>query len=266
MGFNITEALLRPVLRSPQAQAAIAGLRFAGDNLGLPTGTFADAADMGTRALSGDNSKFNPENFSKATQESFKTAIDNAVARGVRPNEDGYVAVDYDDYPSRLSSLVSGRMNAKNNPNGSTSIDPNERYDFNASRTNDREEYLDNLNGAMSSAFSDAIGADTRSGKLEGVMRVAANAPDYLNFYTGAGTEGLNIGGKFGKPKPPSKQSTTKNTPASPSPSPSISNYVVKGGDTLTSIANSMGVDVNDLAKRNNIANANLINIGQTIV
>lgn len=263
MGFNITEALLRPVLRSPQAQAAIAGLRFAGDNLGLPTGVFADAADMGTRSLSGDNRKFNPEDYSKATQQSFRTAIDNAIARGVGPNKDGYVAVDYPDYPSTLSGLVAGRINAKNNSDGSTSIDPEERYDFNASRTNDREEYLDNLNGAMSSAFSDTIAADTLKGKLKGAMRVAANVPDYVNFYTGAGEEGLNIGGTMGGPKSTPMQVTPKARPLQSSPASTA--YTVKGGDTLSAIASRMGVSVGDLAKRNNIANANLINIGQTI-
>ena len=47
---------------------------------------------------------------------------------------------------------------------------------------------------------------------------------------------------------------------------PQPASYKVQQGDTLTSIANSMGVNVSELAKRNNIANANLINIGQTIV
>jgi len=266
MGFNLAETLLRPVLRSAPVKATIGGLRYAGDHLGIGTGVFADAADMGTRALSGDNRNFNPKDFSKQTQDSFKQAIDNAVSRGVSPDKDGFVAVDYQDYPDTLSSLVTGRMNAKNNSDGSAAIRPDERYDFNASGATNRQAYLKNLDGAMSSAYNDTLAADTLKGKLKGTMRMMANAPDYLNFYTGAGTKGLNIGGKFGKPKPPSKQSTTKNTPASPSPSPSISNYVVKGGDTLTEIANNMGVSVGELARRNNIANANLINIGQTIV
>ena len=46
---------------------------------------------------------------------------------------------------------------------------------------------------------------------------------------------------------------------------PAVS-YAVRAGDTLTEIANNMGVSVSDLAKRNNIANANLISVGQTIV
>ena len=263
MGFNITEALLRPVLRSPQAQAAIAGLRFAGDNLGLGTGTFADAADMGTRALSGDNSKFNPDNYSKATKQSFKTAIKNAVARGVGSNKDGYVAVDYQDYPGTLSGLVTGRMNARINSDGSTEIMPGERYDFNASGATDREAYLDNLNGAMSSAVDDTIAADTLSGKLRGAMRVAANAPDYINFYTGAGTKGLDVAGVMGGPKSTPLQVTPKAQPLQSSPASTA--YTVKGGDTLSAIASRMGVSVSDLAKRNNIANANLINIGQMI-
>lgn len=49
-------------------------------------------------------------------------------------------------------------------------------------------------------------------------------------------------------------------------PTTKVPQYIVKSGDTLNSIANSMGVDVSELAKRNNIANANLIDIGQTIV
>ena len=268
MGFNLAETLLRPVLRSAPAQAAIGGLRYAGDHLGLGTGVFADAADMGTRALSGDNRNFNPKDFSKQTQASFKQAIDNAISRGVKADKDGFVAVDYQDYPSTLSGLVSGRLNAKNNPDGSSAIRSDERYDFNASGATDRQAYLKNLDGAMSSAYNDTLAADTLKGKLKGTMRMAANAPDYLNFYTGAGTKGLNIGGQFGGSSLSSKQSTNISTPASPSPppSPSTSGYVVKGGDTLTEIANNMGVNVNELAKRNNIANANLISVGQTIV
>lgn len=42
--------------------------------------------------------------------------------------------------------------------------------------------------------------------------------------------------------------------------------YTIKAGDTLTTIANNMGVSVSELAKRNNISNANLISVGQTIV
>ena len=45
---------------------------------------------MGTRALSGDNRNFNPKDFSKQTQASFKQAIDNAVSRGVKADKDGF--------------------------------------------------------------------------------------------------------------------------------------------------------------------------------
>jgi LysM repeat protein len=59
-----------------------------------------------------------------------------------------------------------------------------------------------------------------------------------------------------------------KSTVPLSAPSPVINQpqYTVKSGDTLTEIANNMGVSVGELAKRNNIANANLINVGQTIV
>jgi len=42
--------------------------------------------------------------------------------------------------------------------------------------------------------------------------------------------------------------------------------YTVKRGDTLGRIARNMGVSVADLAKANNIKNANLINVGQKLV
>ena len=61
------------------------------------------------------------------------------------------------------------------------------------------------------------------------------------------------------KPTTPAASLTTK-------PVPTNSQYTVQAGDTLTVIADRMGVNVSDLAKRNNIANANLIDIGQTIV
>ncbi|KAF1360803.1 LysM-domain-containing protein [Lizonia empirigonia] len=42
--------------------------------------------------------------------------------------------------------------------------------------------------------------------------------------------------------------------------------YVVKSGDTLTTIAASAGVGICDIAKSNNIANPNLIYVGETLV
>lgn len=41
--------------------------------------------------------------------------------------------------------------------------------------------------------------------------------------------------------------------------------YVVKGGDTLSGIANKLGVSVNYLAGKNGISNINLIYVGQTL-
>ena len=50
-----------------------------------------------------------------------------------------------------------------------------------------------------------------------------------------------------------------------PKQAPAASNYTVKSGDTLTDIAASTGVSIADLMAKNKIANANLINVGQTI-
>ena len=105
MGFNLAETLLRPVLRSAPVKATIGGLRYAGDHLGIGTGVFADAADMGTRALSGDNRNFNPKDFSKQTQDSFKQAIDNAVSRS--PVQERYpIAPEYMPLFKGSSSLI----------------------------------------------------------------------------------------------------------------------------------------------------------------
>lgn len=55
-------------------------------------------------------------------------------------------------------------------------------------------------------------------------------------------------------------------SPKTTTPKPKPPTYTVKSGDTLTDIANTMGVSIDQLAKRNNIDNINLLNVGQTIV
>ena len=54
----------------------------------------------------------------------------------------------------------------------------------------------------------------------------------------------------------------TVDSTAEPGPA---TNYSVQAGDTLTSIAADRGTTVAELVKRNNIADANLIQIGQMI-
>lgn len=51
---------------------------------------------------------------------------------------------------------------------------------------------------------------------------------------------------------------------ATAQPGPAM-NYAVKAGDTLTSIAAANGITVQDLARKNNIANVDLINVGQKL-
>lgn len=58
--------------------------------------------------------------------------------------------------------------------------------------------------------------------------------------------------------------------PAKPAPKPNTtapqgSTYVVRSGDTLSEIAAKFGVTVDNLASWNNIANKNLINVGQVL-
>lgn len=45
----------------------------------------------------------------------------------------------------------------------------------------------------------------------------------------------------------------------------SVNTYTVKSGDTLAKIANTHGTDVNTLAKLNNIANVDMIYVGDTL-
>jgi len=54
-------------------------------------------------------------------------------------------------------------------------------------------------------------------------------------------------------------------TAAPPSVLPSLTSYVVQSGDTITGIANKVGVDPTDLADFNNIANWNSIRVGDIL-
>lgn len=54
----------------------------------------------------------------------------------------------------------------------------------------------------------------------------------------------------------------TVNSAATPGPA---TNYAVQAGDTLSSIAKANNMSVDELARKNNITNPNLISVGQTI-
>ena len=155
---------------------------------------------------------------------------------------------------------------ARKNDDGSYEISPDERYDFNASHATNRKEYKANLDTAM----GDAI-------KNRSPLGVIANAPDYLNYFTGAGGRGMNIGGKFERPDQPatkpessSKPNYVPNSPmtsksTAPASVPASASYAVQAGDTLTSIARKRGVSIAEIAKKNNIQNMDQIGIGQKL-
>jgi LysM repeat protein len=62
----------------------------------------------------------------------------------------------------------------------------------------------------------------------------------------------------------PTTQSPTGTT-SSPTTSPAVRTYKVQSGDTLWGIARKFNVSADALAKLNNITNANLIKVGQTL-
>ncbi|WP_244885794.1 LysM peptidoglycan-binding domain-containing protein [Carnobacterium viridans] len=61
--------------------------------------------------------------------------------------------------------------------------------------------------------------------------------------------------------KIPAKSST----PTIPSPVPKTTNYTVKSGDTLYSIARKHGITVQQIVTTNKLTNANLIKVGQVL-
>ena len=94
---------------------------------------------------------------------------------------------------------------------------------------------------------------------------------------------GCGRGGGAGTPSPPATPgasptsapvaSPTPSPSPSPLPSPSLSptppsgvTYIVRPGDTLTSIAREFGVTVQAIVETNNIADPDLINVGQVLI
>lgn len=261
--FNVVEAIASAALNNPMARAVRGGVRMAGDAIGL--GAEADAMNNAIRAVTGDRSQASPSSYTGAGRTALADGIDGAISRGQKPNAAGYYAVDYPDYKGTAEGLITGRMFGRKNADGSYEVSPDERYDFNASSADqsDRAAYKENLDGAMSSAYEDFKNAEGGKGKLSAGLRMLANAPDYLNFYTGAGERGMNIGGKFERPNNAPAPVAPPVTPTAPSIRESA--YSVKSGDTLSSIARSKGTTVDALVKMNNIADINRISVGQQI-
>jgi len=253
--FNPIEAGLGMILNNPTARAVRNVARFAGDKLGQ--GTFVDAAENAIRAVTGNRAQVKPSSYTSQTREQLATAIDNAYARGAQPNAAGYIPIDYIDYSNKnlntdkeaVSKYVTGRMYAKRSSDGGYEISPDERYDFNAASASNRNQYKENLD----KAFLDA----QQRGDFKAML---ASTPDYLNYYTGVGSRGMNVGGKF------NRDSVNQNFTSAAQPAPQqINEYVVKSGDTLNQIAKQQGISVQELVKKNQITNPNLISIGQKL-
>lgn len=81
-------------------------------------------------------------------------------------------------------------------------------------------------------------------------------------------TQPNNIGQRIANKSTPQNKSTPRVNPTEHStayiPIPKDT-YTVKAGDNLTTISRNLGVDMNELAKQNNIRNVNQINVGQTL-
>ena len=198
--------------------------------------------------------------YTGAGRTAIADGIDGAYTAGVKPNADGYVAVDYPHYNSTADGLIAGRIMGRKNSDGSYEVAPGERYDFNASSVSEDERaaYKKNLDGAMQSAYDDGS-----------VLRMLANAPDYLNYYTGAGGKGMNIGGKFSRPgteAPTTQQPTVApQVQTQPTAAPTPGSYAIQAGDTLSAIARQRGVSVDEIANINNISNVDQIAVGQQL-
>ena len=265
--FNAVEAVANIALNNPVAAGFRSGMRMVGDALGH--GEKMDAMDNAVRAVTGNRNAKAPSQYTGAGRTAIADGIDGAYSAGLKPNANGYVAVDYPHYNSTADGLVAGRIMGRKNSDGTYEIAPGENYDFNASSVSqsERANYKKNLDGAMLSAAKDGS-----------VLRMLANAPDYLNYYTGAGGKGMNIGGTFNRPGQglpaqqggqsnyvPNSPMTTPSAPPAIQSQPAPQSYAVQAGDTLSSIARQRGVSVDEIANINKISNVNQIGVGQQL-
>lgn len=96
-------------------------------------------------------------------------------------------------------------------------------------------------------------------GKKEPKRLFKKNGPAYTPDYKRVIAEQTAAVAKP-EPKPEPKVEEKK-----PEPKPEPKTYTVQSGDTLGAIANKFGTSVTELAKLNNIANINLISVGQVL-
>lgn len=258
--MNITEMLIGAAFNNPLARFTRSGTKLAG-RLIPELGPVIDSADNAIRAMSGDRTNVDPSSYSDLSRTQLADAIDNAYKNsGKKVGE--FVDVQYGDYSpngnpddKNTSAYIAGAMFARKNPDGTYEIKPDERYDFNAAHipVEQKANYLNNLNSATINAI-----------KRKDLKALAANLPDHIAYHTGAGGEGMTIGGKFSRPNVSQAASMPQSIDSPISQAP-VSSYSIRQGDTLSSIARANNMSVDELARKNNIANPNLISVGQTL-
>ena len=270
-GPNFTETLLGAVAKTTPVAAARSLMNLAGDVMPEQFGPLSDAGENAIRAVTGDRRAVNPQSYSSATRTQLADAIDRATDDSTMLKDaDGYTAVDYKHYNKDGGNnkgpiaYVGGRIWAKQDGEGQYKIRDDEMYDFNAKGQD--KAYKANLDEATQAAWD--------RGDYKGWL---ANLPDHLAYHTGAGSQGMNIGGSFSRPGAsaptsmapapapapgPAPQSVQETAPSDPATN---SAYTVRSGDTLTDIARSQGTSVQELMRKNSIKNANIISVGQQL-
>ncbi|WP_202865285.1 LysM peptidoglycan-binding domain-containing protein [Synechococcus elongatus] len=281
------EAALDAVARTPMVAAprAIANAIAQGPAGATPlpgNGSIATVVDSGEnflKAVTGFRGNVSPQSYAPDTRDRVANAIDKAIIAN-RPTDDtnGFVPVDYDDYSpngSRTDStdrFVFGRFMGRRNPDGTYELRGNERYDYTGGTYEGNAEYMEKTRQSIKDAQSRGD-----------YLAVFSNSQDVFSRNTGAGAEGFGIGGQFTRstnqlpprtnPAPSGPSGFSMPTPgagggprtSTPPPSQGGGQYVVRSGDTLWDIAAKTGISIDELARRNNIANRNLINVGQQL-
>ena len=259
---NPTEMLINAVTKTPVVAGGRTALNVAGKAFPETVGPIADAGNNAIRALSGNQESVDPSTYSTGTRSQLADAIDTAMAdAGTKPGQ--YVDVQYEDYGKggdglkNTGAYTAGAMFGTKKEDGTYEIKPGEVYDFNAAQKRGNKEYGDN----MYTALGDAL-------KRGDIAATLANIPDVIAYHTGAGGKGFEIGGSFSRPdfeNTISEPQSRPTPPTSPAESDAMKAYNVAVGDTLSSIAAKHGLSIDEIARKNNIDNVNMIDVGQQL-
>ncbi|WP_338442326.1 LysM domain-containing protein [Synechococcus elongatus IITB4] len=264
--------------------------------------TVVDSAENFLKAVTGFRGNVSPQSYAPDTRDRMANAIDKAIVAN-RPTDDrnGFVPVDYDDYSpngSRTDSVdrfVFGRFMGRRNPDGTYELRENERYDYTGGTYEGTPQYIKTTNQTVKDAlerkdylavFSNSqdlisrnlgTGAEgfgiggqfTRSNRELPRPAKSEPAPTRPTQPGPSGGSGFSFpmpGGGIGRtatpPPPKANPGGSWYGPAQPAGGSSIT---VNRGDTLWDISQRTGISIEELAKRNNISNPNLIDVGQVL-